>query len=234
MPVRLPPGPEPTNIFTVRRVLPLFWLAATGCLGGEAAPQPGREGWPCPDDNNCIAPLACVAGACAVGPRDAGAPLDAAVPPDAGVDAGVPPVAGDPPDTGVVDAGDPPDTGVPDAGCDIAPQLSVIQSRVFGANGNPPCSQAACHGDGAAGGIRLTLPAVDLRATLLGPTRDPIAPQRNLVEPGDPDASRLYVIMTRPNPPGQGGPMPPAPAPLVPFCEQDAVRQWIEDGAPAD
>jgi hypothetical protein len=222
----------------VRRVLPLFWLTALGCLGGDPPPQPGREGWACPNDNNCIAPLACVAGFCAVGVRDAGVP-DTGVAPDTGVDAGVAVDAGDPPDTGVEDAGDPPDTGVddagaPDAGCDLAPRLSVIQARVFGANGSGPCNQAACHGAGVAGGIRLTAPLNDLHTVLLGPTRDPQAPQRVLVDPGNPDGSRLYVIMSRPNPGGSRGPMPPAPAPLVGVCELEALRTWITDGAAAN
>ncbi|MCA9549679.1 MAG: hypothetical protein KC933_06565 [Myxococcales bacterium] len=213
----------------MRRLLPLFLLTAMGCMAGSPPAQPGREGWPCPDDNNCIAPLACVEGFCGEGVRDAGV-----LPVDAGLiaDAGDPPDVGGPVDTGVEDAGDPPDTGIPV--CDIPYQLSAVQTRVFGTEGNGPCSQATCHGAGSAGGIRLSKPPAELRADLLGPTRDPLAPQRVLVDPGNPEGSRLYVIMSRLNPGGSRGPMPPAPTPLLGTCELEAVAGWITDGALAN
>jgi len=208
-----------------RSAVPLLSLAlaASGCSGGDPVVEPGRVGWPCPNDNNCIAPLRCIEGACAEAP-----PIEDAGPPDAGpVDTGVIPDAGIP--DAAPDAGEP-DTGPIDTGCQIPATLTAITAQVFGADRNPHCNQPVCHGDSAAGGVRLTPPLADLHATLLGPTRDPQAPERNLVVPGEPAQSRLYVIMSEPDPAGAGGPMPPTG--LVPFCELEAVRQWIADGAP--
>lgn len=201
--------------------LPLCLLACTGTE--EPGPEPGRLGWPCPNDNNCIAPLRCVEGLCAEPPpiEDAGAPEDAG-PVDLGQpDAGTPDAE--------VDAGVP-DVGPDDAGCQVPPTLAAIVDQVFGADRDPHCNQPSCHGVQAAGGIRLTPPLADVHAVLLGPTRDPQAPQDNIVVPGDPERSRLWVIMSERDPTGTGGPMPPnAP---VPPCELEAVRQWILDGAP--
>lgn len=215
----------------MRRLLPLSLLLGFGvapaCSGGDPAVEPGRVGWPCPNDNNCIAPLRCIEGACAavVDEVDAGPPPDAGTPPDAGQpdDAGAPDAE--------IDAGVP-DTGVEDSGCHIPATLTAIADQVFGANRDPHCNQPVCHGDQAAGGVRLTPPLNDLHATLLGPTRDPQAPERNLVVPGDPAQSRLYVIMSEDDPAGQGGKMPPGG--LVPFCELEAVRLWILNGAQND
>lgn len=191
------------------------------CSGGEAPPEPGRVGWPCPNDNNCIAPLLCIDGACAEAP-----PRDAGVADAEPVDVGAPDA--EPVDAGAPDA-EPVDNGPDDAGCTIPPTLTAIANQVFGADRDPHCNQPACHGDQAAGGIRLTPPLTDLHATLLGPTRDPEAPERNLVVPGDPATSRLYVIMSQADPAGRGGAMPPGNP--VPVCELEAVRQWILDGA---
>lgn len=202
----------------------------SACTGGEPPVQPGQIGWACPDDNNCLGALRCIDGFCAEAPPDAGL-VDAGEIIDAGeVDAG-------PPDTGIEPDAGPPDAGPEDTGpippvCNIPGTLTAIAGRVFGADGQAQCNQAACHGDAAAGGIRLTPPLADLHATLLGPTRDAQAPERNLVVPGDPDQSRLYVIMRDLEPAGQGAAMPPGG--LVPPCELEAVRLWILDGALAE
>lgn len=153
-------------------------------------------------------------------------------------DAGRPPRDAGPVDTGAVDAGDdggvePPDAGEEvDAGpiCPIPPQLSRIQSQIFGADGQPNCNQAACHGQSASGGLQLTLPLAALRQALLGPTQDPAAAEPNLVVPGDPESSRLYVILSQPDPQGNGTSMPPTR--LLDACDIETVRKWIEDGAP--
>ena len=68
-----------------------------------------------------------------------------------------------------------------------------------------------------------------VRAALLGDTADPQSPQDKIVVPGEPENSRLYVIMTQPVPPGNGGLMPPNG--ILPVCEIQAIRQWILDGA---
>ncbi len=151
-------------------------------------------------------------------------------------DAGRPPAedAGTEVDAAIDDAGleEPPDAAEVDAGpvCAVPPELSKIQTRIFGANGQPSCDQAACHGASAAGGINLTIPLASLRLALLGDTVDPNAPERKLVVPGDPAQSRLYVIVAQRNPRGNGGPMPPT-APLT-ACDIETIRRWIADGAP--
>ena len=190
-------------------------LVSSACSDSEPEIQPGTEGWPCPNDNNCLAPLRCIAGTCQPNPDDAGPQPDAMV-----VDVGPQPDAG-PGDGGPVDGGEP---------CPDRPaMLSVIQTRVFGAPGEAQCNQAACHGNAAAGGIMLIGPSSTVRTALLGPTQDGTAPERDLVVPGSPDDSRLYVIMKERAPGGQGGPMPPNAQ--VPFCDLESVRRWIAEGA---
>jgi hypothetical protein len=197
----------------------LLWTVAC------AEPIPyGSLGYECPNDNNCLPGLKCIDGKCAmVAPIDAGTPRDAgpmdaepidAEPIDAEVDAGI----------------DPPDIGV-DAGpiCPVPPELEQIQAQIFGANGQPSCDEATCHGQNAAGGLQLTLPVAELRQRLLAETTDPAAPQRRLVLPGDPAQSRLYVIVSTRAPGGNGGPMPPI-GPLDP-CDVETIRAWIENGA---
>ena len=202
------------------RSLALIGLLAASCSGDEI--PVGSIGWECPNDNNCLPGLACVEGKCATATPDGGRPIRDAGPLDA-----------DPIDTGIEDVGvDPPDAGAEDAGpiCEVPPELAQIQAQIFGANGQESCNQAACHGQSAAGGLQLTLPVAQLREVLLGDTNDPAAPQQKLVLPGDPSASRLYVIVSTRVPGGNGGPMPPI-GPLDP-CDVDTIRRWIENGAP--
>lgn len=192
--------------------------ALAACSGGPAV---GEEGAPCPNDFNCRPQLYCDDGFCAPRPRDGGVEA----PRDAGVrDAGLR-------DAGIRDAGEI-DAGPRDAGCPTPPTLSQIQSRVFGAAGQPSCNQNTCHGVAEAGGIRLDTPVATLRASLLGPTAAQQAPERNIVVPGDPDASRLVTIIEERNPGGGGGPMPPT-GPLN-ACDVESIRQWISDGALAN
>lgn len=184
-----------------------------------SSPPRGSVGSDCPNDRNCLPGLRCVEGKCAEAPLDAGMPRDAGPrdvgPADAGNDAGV-----EEPDGGEMDAG---------PVCPIPPQLSRIQAQIFGADGQPDCNQASCHGQSAAGGIQLTLPLAELRQELLGPTQDTAAAEANIVVPGDPDNSRLYVIMSQPDPQGNGTSMPPTR--LLDPCDIETVRKWIEDGA---
>ena len=191
-------------------------LAVSACNSGDMV-SPGTEGWPCPNDNNCLGELRCINGACAVvaPPNDAGPAVDAGP-----IDAG--------PDGGMVDAGD---GGLNDGGnpCPNPATFTYVQAQIFGPNGQAHCNQAACHGAAAAGGLSLLGPAAMLRQALLGPTQTVGAPEAFLVVPGSPETSRLYVVMRDRNPVGQGDPMPPA-AP-VPFCDLEAVRQWIAAGA---
>ena len=136
-------------------------------------------------------------------------------------------------DAGPLDIG-PQDLGV-DAGpiCPTPPELSAIQTQIFGADGRPACNQAACHGSqDPKAGLDLTQPLQQLRAALLGPTVDTAAPEPSIVVPGDPDNSRLYVIVNEINPAGNGAGMPPGNR--LEDCDVSTIRQWIADGAQAN
>lgn len=197
-------------------------LAIGATVAACKGPAPGTLGASCPNDNNCLRPLKCINNECSEAPDAGVMPIDTGVviPPDTGViDTG-------PEDVGPEDAGLPPDTGPV---CDVPPTLTAIRDQIFGADTDPHCNQAACHGAGNAGGIMLLGPLDELHAALLGPTADPAAPQTSIVVPGDPDNSRLYVIVSQENPQGLGTRMPP-PA-LMDFCEIETIRQWIVDGA---
>ena len=179
----------------------------------------GAVGSKCLNDRNCLPGLACIEGECTLAPEDAGRRRDAGL-----AEAGLL-------DAEVEDAGDPVDSGVVDTGpiCPVPPELDQIQTNIFGSNGQPNCNQASCHGQSAAGGVQLTVPVAQLREVLLGDTRDLAAPQRKLVVPGDPEESRLYIIISTRTPGGNGGPMPPGMT--LDACDISTVRRWIEAGA---
>ena len=195
--------------------LAAFLVFALMACSGDAEPdiRPGTDGWPCPNDNNCLDGRRCIEGTCQTVDADDVGPRPDAPAPDAGVDAGDP-----------MDAG-PEDNGVP---CQTPATLTSIQNQVFGPNGQAHCNQGNCHGQAAAGGLSL-IPGPDLHMDLLGPTRNAQAPEPNIVVPGSPETSRLFVIMRDRQPAGGGQPMPPAGP--VPFCDLEIVRQWIADGA---
>jgi hypothetical protein len=118
------------------------------------------------------------------------------------------------------------------------------------------CSIASCHGDPAAEGIAsagLNLKkSADLTELLVG-KKSCEAPALNLVEPGDPDKSWLYIKLTgatktgskdlEPDPswgePGEdceeatgfGKRMPETGAALS-AAQVETIKQWILDGAP--
>lgn len=201
-------------------------LLTTGACSDSSpeapTPRPGTEGWACPNDNNCLQGLRCIAGTCQPSANDAGPRPDAV---GLGGDAGQVADLGPRPDA--VDLGG--DAGNP---CQNPSTLSYIQTNIFGPSGQGACNQAVCHGQGAAGSLQLTGPLATVRAALLEPTRDRTAPEASIVVPGDPGASRLFVVMRDPDPAGTGGPMPPQGA--VPFCDLEAVRRWIAEGALAN
>ena len=190
-----------------------------GCSSDSSEPEisPGSEGWPCPNDNNCLDGRLCIDGACRTVDGDVGPRRDADTPDAPGLDAAID--GGIAPDTGVEDAGDP---------CPTPATLTAIQNTVFGPNGQAHCNQGNCHGQAQAGALSL-LPGPNLHADLLSETRNAQAPERNIVVPGSPETSRLYVIMRDRMPAGGGSPMPPAQP--VPFCDLEIVRRWIADGA---
>jgi hypothetical protein len=122
--------------------------------------------------------------------------------------------------------------GTPDAGLSAACQeattrsdFEFVQEQVFSAS----CSlSASCHA-GPAPQAGLTLEEGSSEAALIG-IQSTLEPDFNLVEPGDPDASYLLMILGRePLPPGVTitDPMPQANPPL---CDEkiEAVARWVE------
>jgi hypothetical protein len=119
-----------------------------------------------------------------------------------------------------------------------------LQDNVFSSN----CSSDSCHstpkeGDPAPDGrILLT---TDAYTTLLGPdgmgADSEVAPGRKLVVPGNPEASYMFFLLRGvyaeqgappfDEPPDDVGYMPMSSSTLC--CEKiEAVRRWIEAGAP--
>jgi len=97
----------------------------------------------------------------------------------------------------------------------------------------PSCSYNACH-FGANAKQGLDLAAADLHAELLGHTvvHDVGMP---LVDPGNPDNSWLYRILSECNPPNRTGGTEPHMPLNAPTLLDDGlvakVRVWIENGA---
>ena len=94
----------------------------------------------------------------------------------------------------------------------------------------PWCSFSSCHGASASAGLDFT--ADDLHARLLahevvGPTELP------LVEPGDPEGSWLYRILSRCEPGGGARSMPVNAPVLLDDTTVAILRAWIEAGAPS-
>lgn len=111
----------------------------------------------------------------------------------------------------------------------IAPTLQNVFDAVF----LPSCMYSACHGSvGDAAGLDLQSPT--LLAELLDHevVGNPGAP---LVEPGDPDNSWLYQVMSKCEPATDGGGVAthmPRNAPILLSDEMVAlVREWIAGGA---
>ena len=115
----------------------------------------------------------------------------------------------------------------------VAPSLEPTLSNLYEAVFLPSCTFNACHGlSGQAAGLNLQAP--DLHAELLG--HEVLAnPGMSLVEPGDPDSSWLYQIMSSCEPALDGGGVAahmPRNAPVLLSDEAVAlVREWIAMGA---
>ena len=106
----------------------------------------------------------------------------------------------------------------------------AVQAQIFEKKG---CTQPACHGDAASGGL-------DLRAgKALGDLVDVPSSGSALarIQPGTANASYLYQKLRAATEPGSvdvaGSPMPAGGAPPLTQKELEAVRLWIARGAPA-
>ena len=109
--------------------------------------------------------------------------------------------------------------GAPDA--TVEPTFPSIQENVF----NISCASSGCHGEAQEGALDLREGAayedlVNVPAEL--------APEMQRVQPGDAEASFLYVKLRTPGE-GQGVRMPVGSK--LPEDRIDAIREWIEGGA---
>jgi hypothetical protein len=124
-----------------------------------------------------------------------------------------------------------PDTGP--MGCAVEPTFSSLHDELFSTN---RCAIAGCHASSSPqGNLDFQAGKAGVRAALLGGTFNPDAAGQfpNRVEMSDADASFLYEKVSKTVPVGGGsGRMPPG-IPLM-ECEIEAIREWIDAGAPDD
>jgi hypothetical protein len=110
----------------------------------------------------------------------------------------------------------------------------LIQDAIFE---NKGCTSAACHGAAAAGGLDLTA-GVSYENLISQPSQTvPASEIRGLmrVVPGQKDQSLLFLNLAAATLPEQWqAPLRPMPQGLTPLSvgELEAVREWIEQGAP--
>lgn len=124
------------------------------------------------------------------------------------------------PDAGIVRR----DAGPVDERCP-EPTLTSIREKLF----VPTCATAECHaGPAPKEQLDLSLPTSELAARLRGPSRQS-ASGLKLVEPGAVGSSWLYLKVFFETP-TTGQSMPPNMR--LDACQLDALREWIEDGAP--
>lgn len=105
----------------------------------------------------------------------------------------------------------------------IEPTFSAIQENVFKVS----CTASSCHGEQNAGNLDLRT-EIAYDQLVNRPSLHQGAGNMDLVKPGVPEESFLYIKITNPGP-DQGGQMPPGfqlPQPRI-----DAVKQWIAEGA---
>ena len=110
-------------------------------------------------------------------------------------------------------------------------RLSRIRDTLFVST----CQFSACHsGENAIGGLDLA--AEDLHGELLSHELQVTNTSMKLVEPGDPDNSYLYQVLTRCDPAGDGSePHMPLNSPELVHPKMAAmVRGWIANGAKND
>lgn len=124
------------------------------------------------------------------------------------------------------------DSGPKDSGS--LPCLEANFSSIYARFNSTQCATAGCHDSGTAGGGQdYSMSKDDVHATLLGDTVNVMGKQMQAkrVVPGDPDASFLWIKVSRDDAPL--GRMPLAATPLQ-QCDLDAINAWITNGAMND
>lgn len=157
-------------------------------------------------------------------------------PSDADTDAEMPSGDGDDGDgdgTGDGDgamAGDGDGAPTPGAGCDAKSTWGAIQSTIFEGHG---CTDAACHGKAAEGGLDLR-PDSAYESLVRADSKAAVSMLRIL--PGEQEESLLYRKLAAKTldvelPSASGAPMPVGSG-MVPEDQLNALRIWIRGGAP--
>ena len=127
------------------------------------------------------------------------------------------------------------------AGCDepaqeddggLAPTLSSLQDEVFTSS----CALSSCHSTSTLSGQLVLEPGMS-HGELLGVTAvqpEAAAEGLVLVQPGDPDASFLWIKLQPGLDARYGALMPSGSTTGLPSEDLDAIRTWIENGAKDD
>lgn len=102
----------------------------------------------------------------------------------------------------------------------LEPTFSSIQNNIL----TPKCVNAGCH---PGGGAPMSLVSGIAYDNLVNVTSTTYGLER--VEPGGPDESVLYLKVIGDS---RTGPRMPLDGPVLSSEETDAIRDWIEDGAP--
>jgi hypothetical protein len=109
-------------------------------------------------------------------------------------------------------------------------KFSAIQARVF----TPSCANSSCHG-GSSPKALLDLTAGNSYNELLGSkiqNTSALTRYSGLVVPGKPDSSFLYIKVKGPR--SDEGAQMPERLSALPAAEIEAIRSWIQRGAPND
>lgn len=180
------------------------WIGLSGCSERDAAGEPGEQTMHAPSDDGSAENVA-DATLTAAPHEDAGALLDAT-------------------------SGAKTEGSSACMGTRYDSTFAAIQKVIFeGRN----CTNSKCHGEATAGGLDLRAEAaytslIEVESTIGTALR---------VMPGEPDESFLFQKLRAATEPGsvvvEGSPMPSGTAPLTPE-HLEAVRRWIEAGAPRD
>lgn len=116
--------------------------------------------------------------------------------------------------------------GPPDPPVDPSATFTRVQAEVFSTS----CAFSGCHGaSGTQAGLNLTAGLAYANLVNVASTE---IPQIDRIEPGDPDASYLFLKVT--GAPGIVGSRMPLEQPELTPAQKDLIRNWILRGAPND